>query len=356
MTDDSDLPPRTRTAAAHIAFSSRAARPLTAAEPAPHYDPSTHEQVTFDEPLPPLVRPPSGRALRQLDHRRLPLEMIRAELLPRGRITDPRVDLEELGRSIQDVGLSNPVVVQTRSDGDGFELIEGARRLEAYRLLRDQTGDAEWREIPALVLPVEADLMSLYRRMMDENLVRRRLSPAEMARTAMTFALDPETPAETADEAIDLLFRSGSASRRRQIRAFVRLLDSIGDCLRFPDDIASNLGLALDQVLRDQPHRSYEIAALLAQWENRSIQEELSVLRHFAGVDDLDRIAESETGFKATVQRAPQALWRAIDTDAGLVHFALTGRKLELRIPVEIDPPSGESLAAALSDLVQRFL
>ena len=45
-------------------------------------------------------------------------------------------DIDELKQSIRDVGLSNPIRVE--QVGDRYELIQGYRRLTAWRELRDE--------------------------------------------------------------------------------------------------------------------------------------------------------------------------------------------------------------------------
>ena len=51
----------------------------------------------------------------------------------------------------------------------------------------------QWATIPALVLPDEEDIAGLYRRMVDENVIRKDLSFAEMAHAAQNYAADPAT-------------------------------------------------------------------------------------------------------------------------------------------------------------------
>jgi ParB/RepB/Spo0J family partition protein len=69
----------------------------------------------------------------------------------RGPITADSV--RSLAESIRPIGLINNVIV--RPDGDGFELIGGHRRTEAYRLLRDEAKTpeerAKWERVPCKV-------------------------------------------------------------------------------------------------------------------------------------------------------------------------------------------------------------
>lgn len=78
---------------------------------------------------------------------------------------------EELVDSIAKVGLKRPITVRRAEKGDGYELVCGQGRMEAFLKL-GQT------EIPALVIEAtreECFVMSLV-----ENLARRNLSPLEL--------------------------------------------------------------------------------------------------------------------------------------------------------------------------------
>ncbi|KQR84833.1 ParB/RepB/Spo0J family partition protein [Sphingomonas sp. Leaf343] len=91
-------------------------------------------------------------------------------LNPRAR--NPRI-FDELVDSIRAVGLKRPITVRRAPEGDGYELICGQGRMEAFLKL----GQAE---IPAMVIEAtrnECFVMSLV-----ENLARRNLSPLELIR------------------------------------------------------------------------------------------------------------------------------------------------------------------------------
>ena len=79
--------------------------------------------------------------------------------------------------------------------------------------------------------------------MVDENLVRRDISFAEMATLAMRYAEDPGTGAEDVAGAVDVLFASAGRQKRSYIRHFATLLDALGDVLTHPEAISRNMGL-----------------------------------------------------------------------------------------------------------------
>lgn len=101
----------------------------------------------------------------------LMIEIASVEVLnPRTR---NRHIFDELVESIQAVGLKRPITVRRAPDRDGFELICGQGRMEAFQKL-GQT------HIPAMVVEATRDecfVMSLV-----ENLARRNLSPLELVR------------------------------------------------------------------------------------------------------------------------------------------------------------------------------
>ena len=208
----------------------------------------------------------------------IPLDDIVTEALIRDRSHTADMELSELVSSIRDVGLSNPIRVEARDDGK-YELIQGFRRLAAYKQLREEEGEA-WDTIPAANLPRGEGIPKLYRRMVDENLVRKDLSFAEMANAARAYALDPATRPTDIDGAVREVFASASYTKRSYIRAFARLLDLIEKHVTFPEEIPRNLGLALLKRIEEGVLSVQEIADHLGQLgNNRSIVEEVEALR-----------------------------------------------------------------------------
>lgn len=123
--------------------------------------------------------------------------------LTRDRSTNVDPELDELIDSIRHVGLSNPIrVEQTES---GYELIQGFRRLSAFRALEVQTGDPRYTRIPAVLVPRGEPLAELYRKMVDENLVRKGVSFGEMAMLALSYARDEGV---TPSDAVTVLYAS----------------------------------------------------------------------------------------------------------------------------------------------------
>ncbi len=88
------------------------------------------------------------------------------------RIRNRRI-FEELVESIRAVGLKKPITVTRKANGDGYELVCGQGRMEAFISLGQM-------EIPAVV--IEASREDCYVMSLIENLARRNHSPLELIR------------------------------------------------------------------------------------------------------------------------------------------------------------------------------
>ncbi len=221
----------------------------------------------------------------------IPVDRIEMTKLVRDRNKGPDSELAELKASITELGLSNPIRLEARADGS-YELIQGYRRLTAYRELLDETGDADrYGTIPAAVSQPGDDLEALYRKMVDENLVRKDISFAEMAMLALDYARDPGTTVNDPEKAVAVLFKSAGYQKRSYIRTFMSVVERLGGDLLYPQDIPRALGLALARRMEEVDGLVPLIRAELKGQENRSIADEMGVLRRFSGEAD-----EVETG------------------------------------------------------------
>ncbi|OSP55826.1 ParB N-terminal domain-containing protein [Pseudoruegeria sp. SK021] len=212
---------------------------------------------------------------------RLPLAEVHAAKLTRDRREVDIDDLQELKDSINEIGLSNPIQVEVA--GDGYELVQGARRLSAFRALFQETGDERFASIPAVVLEAGETLDALYRRMVDENLIRTDISFAEMAALARSYADDPATTVATVDEAVQVLYRSAAKQKRSYIRAFAQLLQVLEPHLSFPQAIPRALGLAVRKRIEDEPDSVALLLRRLRSATIRTAEDELVLLRAFTG-------------------------------------------------------------------------
>jgi len=227
------------------------------------------------------------------------LGSIEMQKLVRDRKKGPDIELAELKASIDELGLSNPIRLEARADGR-FELIQGYRRLSAYRDLLAETGDADrFGAIPAAVSQPGDDLDALYRKMVDENLVRKDISFAEMAMLALDYARDPGTAVNDPEKAVAVLFKSAGYQKRSYIRTFMTVVERLGGELLYPQDIPRSLGLSLARRLEEVEGLVPLIRAELRGWDSRSVADELAVLRRFA--------SDADEGQQQASQPAPVA-------------------------------------------------
>lgn len=288
----------------------------------------------------------------------VPLEAIESWKLIRDRVKGDDQELAELVASIRDLGLSNPIRVETREDGR-FELVQGFRRLAAYRQLLEETGDAErWGRIPAGILPRGEDLEALYRRMVDENLVRKDISFAEMAMLALNYARDPHTAETDADRAVAELFKSAGYQKRSYIRQFIRVMDPLGDDLLYAQHIPRALGLKLSAALEDRPELAAQLRAVLRDWDTRSVADELEVLRKAVG-DEAETLGQAPAGAnsKGEARGEARAAGRAkttfqVNSALGTAKCTASNGRLEIKLDRDFSALDRRKLEAALARLL----
>ncbi|EAQ02343.1 replication protein, putative [Pseudooceanicola batsensis HTCC2597] len=294
-------------------------------------------------------------ALRDAGHvvKPVPLDQVHTYMLVRDRIPGEDEELAELMTSIRELGLSNPIRVMPRPDGTGYELVQGFRRLSAYRQLHEETGDAAWGEIPSLVMPGEPDVAGLYRRMVDENVIRKDLSFAEMAYAAQNYAAEPSTEAEDVGEAVAALFQSAPYSKRNYIRNFAFLLERLGQDLAYPTAIPRALGVALAREIKERPEIVGQIRDALTDWEGRSIRDELDVLRRFTGQGDPEEDAAPVPRAKTSGGTGGRTKTTFhIQSSAGQVKCTAGPGRLEIRVERDFSSIERARLERAIASLI----
>ncbi|MFN4102242.1 MAG: ParB/RepB/Spo0J family partition protein [Pararhodobacter sp.] len=272
----------------------------------------------------------------------IPLERVRAEELTRDRAAGRDEELDELKESIRSIGLSNPIRVVQR--GDGYELVQGFRRLAAYRELLAETGDAAYASIPAGLVPPGEGIAALYRRMVDENMMRRDISFAEMAELARTFLADPETPAKTLDESIATLFGSANRQKRIYIRNFAKMLEQIGDSLKFAPALPRALGLTLLKRMERDPVAAVRIARRLATEPDRDGERELAILREISESPEISVAAPEgkprRPGAKTTLR---------VDHAGQIAQCTALDGRVEIRLPRDFTAVDRRRLESAVA-------
>lgn len=208
----------------------------------------------------------------------IPLDKVATDKLTRDRKPGRDPEIDELKQSIREIGLSNPIRVEPV--GDRFELIQGFRRYTAYRELFEETGDAAYASIPAGINARGEDLLRLYRRMVDENLVRRGVSFGEMAQLAISYR-DQAPEIESYEQAVDQLFASSGRQKRSYIKHFVRLLSETEGHITHVDAIPRALGLDVVKRIESSADARIALKRLLSERPDKTASEEQALLTEF---------------------------------------------------------------------------
>lgn len=285
----------------------------------------------------------------------VPLDQIEAYKLMRDRVKGDDFELAELVTSIREVGLSNPIRLEMRDDGR-YELIQGYRRLAAYQTLLKETGDTEaWGAIPAGILPRGEGIELLYRRMVDENLVRKDISFGEMATLAVNYARDPTTQVEDPEKAVALLFQSAGYQKRSYIRGFIRLVERLEDDLRFIQHIPRALGLKLSVAIEDRPDIVSQIKSELKELSNRSVADELEVLRTAIGqgAEDDDLPLKKVTNTASRDGKAKTTF--QVASRMGAAKCTAANGRLEIRLNRDFSALDRRKLEAALRSMLDQL-
>ncbi|MDO6588487.1 ParB N-terminal domain-containing protein [Salipiger sp. 1_MG-2023] len=258
---------------------------------------------------------------------RIALDSVVTERLVRDRKPGEDDELEELKLSIREVGLSNPIRVEARADGR-YELIQGMRRLMAFRALLEDTGDAGFATIPAGIVPAEAVAQTSYRRMVDENLVRKDISFAEMASLARRYADDPANACPEVSDAVATLFKSASYTKRSYIRAFAELLMRLDKVLEYPQDIPRNVGVELKRRMDRDEALSARVSTALRAEPERDAAREVEILRSF--VETPSVLPTGKKSAAATRPRQAKTTFQ-VPFSSGVAKCSASHGRLELR-------------------------
>lgn len=187
----------------------------------------------------------------------VPLGDVSQGYLARDRIALDPDEIAALKASIRAHGQRTPAEITPlhgtgRDDSDGapaqpWGLISGWRRLRALSDLYEETGEARFSTLRALVRPPEEAAQS-YVAMVEENEIRAGLSYYERARVVAEAAARGVFPDQSA--ALRSMFATASRAKRSKIGSFIDLHEGLGDLLHFPAEIPERLGLALVSRLR----------------------------------------------------------------------------------------------------------
>lgn len=274
----------------------------------------------------------------------IPVDQVHAGKLIRDRSRRLDPELDELKASIRAVGLSNPIRVEQVGEGR-YELVQGWRRLSAYRALLEETGDEAYARIPAGLMAKGETLDSLYRRMVDENMVRKDISFAEMANLARAYAEDEATGCRDLDEAVNKLFATANPQKRSYVRRFAFLMRAVEKVLEHPEAIPRALGLSLANRIESEPGAVAALGRLLGPGK-RTAEEEVAVLRRFVEGEAAPVSSGAGQTARGADPRGKTVL--RMPTAAGEVKCTAAAGKVELRLDRDFSTVDRRRLEAAV--------
>ncbi|GGH41185.1 chromosome partitioning protein, ParB family [Cribrihabitans marinus] len=172
------------------------------------------------------------------------LDEIDTSFLRRDRLVEDEEAMAELVASLRNGGQRTPIEVVRLEDGYG--LISGFRRVQAFRRLAAQ--DPQFARIAAFVRDAGAG-QGAYLAMVEENELRANLTHYERGRIAVLAAGQGVFP--SVEAAVDALFSTASKAKRSKVRSFAAVHEGLGDLLRFPTALTEKAGLRLAAALRE---------------------------------------------------------------------------------------------------------
>jgi ParB family transcriptional regulator, chromosome partitioning protein len=221
----------------------------------------------------------------------IPIDQIDADSLIRDRSLDDPAALDDLTRSIREIGLRQPVEVFGIETDDNhprpYGLISGYRRLHACRALGHT-------DIPALLCN-PADLPAAMAAMVAENEVRAQITPWEKGK--LIRKLVQEGVFADGEAAIAALHPAASRQHRARIRNAYAVVDAFSHSFTTPerlttariDRLAMALRLGGEDVLRLTMRNNHYLGITLeAQWDalrpvlNAMLAEEADTAPHRA--------------------------------------------------------------------------
>lgn len=175
---------------------------------------------------------------------KIPLDHIEPDYIRRDRLDIEEEVMGELVDSVRVHGLRAPIEVTRLKDGYG--LISGYRRYEAFRRLA--MTDPQFAEIPAFARDAGTGQVA-YVSMVEENELRSNLSHYERGRIAVLAA--GQGVFNSVEEAVNTMFSTASKAKRSKVRSFAIVHEALGDLLQYPTALTEKAGLQLAASLRN---------------------------------------------------------------------------------------------------------
>ncbi|MCC7320350.1 MAG: ParB N-terminal domain-containing protein, partial [Rubellimicrobium sp.] len=221
----------------------------------------------------------------------LPLAEVAEGHLIRDRLAATPEAMAELTESLRRRGQQMPIEVADLGPGarPRYGLISGWRRLIALRALAEETGEARFATVLALVRRAGGGAEA-YVAMVEENEIRADLSFYERARIVLRAV---EAGVFADDRAARrALFASALPAKRSKIRSFQPIVTALDPVLRFPARISEKAGLALSAAMAADPGLASALVAALSATPAPSAEVEAGIIRQVMRA----RFSAQETG------------------------------------------------------------
>lgn len=210
----------------------------------------------------------------------LPLALVDATHLVRDRVGFDEEEFRALVESLRLHGQRAPIEVIDLGAGrpaGRYGLISGWRRLSALRQLQEETREARFSTVLALLRQPQT-AGEAYVAMVEENELRVGLSYYERARIAAR-AVEAGAFADRGS-ALRTLYATASRAKRSKIGSFLAIHDALSEVLHFPAAIPERLGLALATRLGEEG-AAEALRAELARTSPPVAADELALLAAF---------------------------------------------------------------------------
>ena len=205
----------------------------------------------------------------------VPLAQVQLNYLVRDRLALDEDEMTALVDSIRARGQQAPVELTELAPGK-YGLISGWRRCTALKRLQDETGDARFSSVLALIRqPQEAS--DAYIAMVEENEIRVGLSYYERARIVVKAVERGVFPNDK--KALLTLFAAASRPRRSKIGSFTTLVRTLDGHLNFPEAISERLGLRLVRAIETDPRLPIRIVGTFSGRAHDTPEQEQRVIQ-----------------------------------------------------------------------------
>lgn len=233
----------------------------------------------------------------------VPLEQVQLNYLVRDRIAVQDDEMRALKDSLRSRGQQTPVELVELAAGR-YGLISGWRRCAALRALHEETGEARFDQVLAL-LRKPGDAAEAYQAMVEENEIRVGLSYFERARIVAKAV--EQGVFDSSRTALQTLFASASRPRRSKIGSFLVLVDAFEGHLHYPEAISERLGLQLSRTLTQSDGFAEVLRKRAADQPAQSAADEIAMLESALQTGQESSLFQPASP-KAPLQTSPQSL------------------------------------------------